>query len=87
MTIQEKYDTFVRENHHAPTFATASIQWKDTDEIIDNLTFGLDSCPAEYVFFSTNGVYDLESLTHKNNGEDFIVMEDTVEFFYNKDYE
>ena len=82
MSIQEKYDTFVRENNCTPTFATASVQWKDTDEVVDNLTFSIDaSIPDDEVFFYTSGVYELETLSDKDNGEDFIIIKDTVEFY------
>ena len=82
MSIQEKYDTFVRENKCTPTFATASVRWKDTDEVVDNLAFSIDdSVPDDDVFFNISGVYELETLSNKDNGEDFTILDDTIEFY------
>lgn len=81
MTIQEKYDTFVRENKCAPKYAVASIYWKDSDETVDNMTFSLYLSDSDDVFFSLGGTYELEELTNKSNGEDFYILEETVEFY------
>jgi len=85
MTIQEKYNTFVRENKQEPRYAVASVLFKDSPEDpVDNLTFKL-SCDGdeddENTFYYTNGVNDIISLTDKNGVEDFYIIEDTVGFY------
>lgn len=81
MTIQEKYNTFVRENKCEPKYVVASVQFKDClEDPVDNLTFKLSCGDDENTFYYTNGVNDLISLTDKDGVEDFYILEETVEF-------
>ena len=84
MTIQEKYDTFVRENKKEPHYAVASVVFKDSlEEPVDNLSFKLscdDDGDDSYTFYYVNGVNDLISLTDVNGVEDFFILESTINF-------
>ena len=85
MTIQEKYDTFVRKNKQEPHYAVASVIFKDSlEDPVDNLSFKLscdDDGDDENTFYYTNGVNDLVSLTDVNGVEDFFILESTIEFY------
>ena len=86
MTIQEKYDAFIQENGCEPTYAVASVVFKDLtlDDPVDNLTFKLSCSEDENddeVFYYTNGMSDIIALTKKDGVEDFYILENTVGFY------
>lgn len=89
MSIREKYEDFVRKYNCEPSYASAIIKWNDSGMLgtLEEAIFKL-SCDADErddeIFFFINGAYELEELT-RNTGEDFYVLEETVEFLKSLD--
>lgn len=87
MSIQEMYEEYVHAHILDPVFAEASIVWKDSGERCDGYVFALTPTPKEFpeederVFFYVDGVDGLCQLACDDNGEDFAVLADTVNFF------
>lgn len=75
--IQQKYDTFVKENGKEPAYAVCDIVWKDNNDLESvKIQLSADSNPDEDddFFFYCNGLNDLKSLCDFGS-EDFIVTE------------
>lgn len=82
--IKEKYHAFVKANGCEPRYADVSVIFEDDKECrIDGYTISLVSNSAEEddenIFFYCDSVDDLISLTEWGR-EDFIIIEDSVEF-------
>lgn len=60
-------------------YAICSIEWKDSGEIEDGyifkLSLDLDEQDDDRIFFYCDGIKSLNSLTEKDNGEDFVVID------------
>lgn len=89
MSIQERYKAFVEKYGCEPNYVSAIIQWKDSgmlgafEDVIIKLSNDVDEHDDE-VFYYVHGISDLEVLT-KDNGEDFYVLEGTVNFLISLD--
>ena len=80
--IREEYDKFVKENGHEPRYASVSIKYNDEDSYfggIIKMSSDTDE-KDELIFFYSNGIGDIESLSEENNGEDFVIEPDYVDF-------
>lgn len=90
MSIQEKYDTFVEKHGCEPSYASVIIQWKDSgmfgtmEAATIKLSNDLDELDDE-IFYYADGLSDFIALTKRDNGEDFYVLEETVEFLKSLD--
>lgn len=86
MTILQKYNQFLQQHHKEPLYAEAEICWLDTGETSSSCIFKLssdyDEKEDEQIFFYVDSLEDLQSLTQPG-GEDFIILEDTVDFLGN----
>lgn len=85
--IQKQYDKYVKGHIFEPNFAWVTIKWKDDGEVHEGYVIALnDTYKAfpeedEKVFFEVENIHDLCNLTDKNNGEDFVIIPDSVSFF------
>lgn len=90
MSIQEKYETFVKKYGCEPIYASAIVQWKEPgmlgayEDVIIKLSKDTDEQDDEILYYA-DGLSDLIALTERDNGEDFYVLEETVEFLKSLD--
>ena len=90
MSIEDKYKKFVEKHGCEPSYADVVVQWKDSgmfgamDAAIIKLSNDLDERDDEILYYA-HGLSDFVSLTEKDNGEDFYVLEETVNFLISLD--
>ena len=80
--ISRKYEKFLKQHKKEPSYASATVMWKDdgkTCDIMFKLSCDYDETEDDQIFFYCNGVDDLISLS-KEGMEDFTILADTIEF-------
>lgn len=65
-------------------YAICSIRWKETGEIGDGYVFKLSldliEDEDEKIFYYCKNPINLEYLTDEDNGEDFVVLKDSIQY-------
>lgn len=88
--LKQQYDNYVQGHIMEPNFAEVTIMWKDSGEKCEGYVIALNDVPKafpeedEKVFFYMESVDDLINATSEDpdiNGEDFIILPDSVSFF------
>ena len=73
------------ESEDITKYAICSIRWKDDGVIEDGYVFKLsldleNEEEDERVFYYCNDPVDIEYLTQEDNGEDFVILKDSIQY-------